>query len=88
MALLTLGQAQSLWDNAFKKTREFVNGTYLTTRVHAKLDGFEYYVDSDRQSLAITETSTSAEIETIVVAHFQTQEYLGADPIGKSVPFN
>jgi hypothetical protein len=88
MANLTVEQSQALWDNAFKKTREFVNGVYLTTRVHSKLDGFEYYIDSNRQSLAITETSTSAEIETAVVTHFQTQEYLGADPIGKSVPFN
>ena len=88
MALVTLEQAQALWNNAFKKTREYVNGEFYTIRVHSKLDGFEYYIDSLRQSLALTESSTSAEIETATIVHFQTMDYLGADPIGKSVPFN
>ena len=88
MANLTAEQSQTLWDKATKKVREYVNGVYYTTRVHSKLDGFDYYIDSARQSLAITETSTSAEIETAVVAQFQLMEYLGSDPIGKSVPFN
>jgi len=88
MALLTTEQAQALYDNAFKKTREYVNGVFLTIRVHSKLDGFEYYVDSDRDGLALTELSTSAEIETAVVAYLETISYLGTDPIGKSIPFN
>ncbi|GAG96261.1 unnamed protein product, partial [marine sediment metagenome] len=36
---------------------------------------------------AIDENSTDAEIETAIVAHLQTQEYLGTDPIGQSVNF-
>lgn len=88
MTLLTATQAQALWDNAFKKTFEYVNGVYYTIRVHSKLDGFEYYIDATRQSLALTENSTPAEIETATVAQYQLMEYMGADPIGKSVPFN
>lgn len=88
MANLTAEQSQFLWDKAFKKSKEYVNGVFNTIRVHSKLDGFTYYVDSARQSIAIDENSTSAEIETAVVSHLQTQEYLGTDPIGKSVPFN
>jgi hypothetical protein len=88
MTLLTLEQSQTLWDNAFKKSFEYVNGVFYTIRVHMKLDGFEYYIDSTRQSLPLTEASTPAEIETEVVTQLQLMEYLGADPIGKSVPFN
>ena len=88
MPNLTLEQSQNLWDKSTKKVREFVNGVYYTTRVHSNLDGFNYYIDSLRQSLAITETSTTAEIETITIAQLQLMEYLGSDPIGKSVPFN
>ncbi len=88
MTLLNVTQAQALWDGAFKKTFEYVNGVFYTIRVHSKLEGFEYYIDSTRQSLALTENSTPAEIETAVVTFLQTQEYLGTDPIGKSVPFN
>jgi hypothetical protein len=87
MILITAEQAQALWDNAFKKTKEYVNGTFYTIRVHSKLDGFEYYIDSNRQSLAINDASTVAEIETAVVNHLQTMEYYGVDPIGKSVAF-
>ena len=88
MTLLNATQAQALWDNAFKKSFEYVNGIFYTIRIHSKLDGFEYYIDSTRQSLALTENSTSAEIEVAVLAKLQLMEYMGADPIGKSVPFN
>ena len=87
MTLLNATQAQALWDNAFKKTFEYVNGSFYTIRVHSSLDGFQYYIDSTRQSLALTENSTPAEIETAAVAQFQLMEYMGTDPIGKSVPF-
>lgn len=88
MANLTEEQAQELWDGAFKKSKEYVNGVFYTIRIHSKLDCFTYYIDSTRQTIAVDEDSTTAEIETAVVAFLQTQEYLGTDPIGKSVPFN
>lgn len=87
MALLTNTQAQELWDTATKKTLEYVNGAYVSTRVHSKKDGFEYYMDSVRDTVAVTELSTPAEIETATIAYWETLEYLGTDPIGKSVPF-
>ena len=88
MNLLTLEQSQALWAAAYKKSFEYVNGVYYTIRVHSKLDGFQYYIDSTRQTLALTVDSTPAEIEAAVIAQLQTMEYMGTDPIGKSVPFN
>jgi len=87
MPNLTTIQSQALYDGATKKEKILVNGVFNTIRVHSKLDGFSYYSDNDRDALGLTETSTDAEIETAVVNFWQTQTYLGSDPIGTSVPF-
>ncbi len=87
MANLSLEQSQTLYNNATQRAKKYINGVFLTIRLSSQLDGFFYYVDSDRQSIAIDENSTDAEIETAIVAHLQTQEYLGTDPIGQSVNF-
>ena len=87
MATLSLEQSQALYNNATQRAKKYVNGVFNTIRLHSKLDGFFYYVDSARQSIAIDENSTDSEIETAIVNFLQTQEYLGTDPIGTSVNF-
>ena len=84
MPNLTNDQATQLWNNAFKKAKVFVNGVFETIRVHSNLDGFSYYIDSKRQTIAIDENSSEAQVETASIDYWENnQEYLGTDPIGK-----
>jgi len=88
MPNLTLDQAQSLYDNKDKRTREYVDNVYYTTRLVSRLDGFHYDVDSARDAIAgITDVSSDAVVETEMVAYLQTQIYKGTDPLGSSISF-
>lgn len=87
MALLTNTQAQTLYSTAFERVKVYVDGTFYTIRVVSKLDGFEYSADNLRDTLGLTDVSTTAQIEAAVVAYFETLSYLGTRPISSQISF-
>lgn len=87
MAVLTNEQATQLYQNSKQRVKITIDGVFNRYRVTGKLDGFEYYADSLRDSLALTDTSTPSEIEDAFIAYFETLNYLGTTPLADQTNF-
>ena len=87
MALLTNAQASTIYSTTTNRVKITVDGVFNRYRVIGTLDGFQYNADSLRDSLALTDSSTQAQIDAAFIAYFETLNYYGTTPLCNETKF-